>query len=73
MPRGFQLAGSGVDRLPGGPGPELRFRGSGRLFEVDSADEATFGNVKADVLERYVPGYQRGNFVGIIVNFDWPQ
>jgi HD domain len=33
----------------------------------------TFGNVKADVLERYVPGYQRGNFVDIILNSDWPE
>src|SRR3979490_1885916 len=30
--------------------------------------ETTFGNVKADVLERYVPGYKRGNFVDIILN-----
>src|ERR1700730_1595522 len=35
--------------------------------------ETTFGNVKADVLERYVPGYQRGNFVDIILNSDWPE
>ena len=35
--------------------------------------ETTFGNVKADVLERYVPGYQRGNFVDIIENSDWPE
>ena len=35
--------------------------------------ETTFGNVKADVLERFVPGYQRGNFVDIILNSDWPQ
>jgi HD superfamily phosphodiesterase len=34
--------------------------------------ETTFGNVKADVLERFVPGYQRGNFVDIIENSDWP-
>jgi HD domain-containing protein len=34
--------------------------------------DTTFGNVKADVLERYVPGYQRGNFVDIILNSDWP-
>jgi hypothetical protein len=33
--------------------------------------ETTFGNVKADVLERFVPGYQRGNFVDIIENSDW--
>jgi hypothetical protein len=35
--------------------------------------ETTFGNVKADVLERYVAGYQRGNFVDIILNSDWPE
>jgi HD domain len=35
--------------------------------------ETTFGNVKADVLERYVPGYKRGNFVDVISNSDWPE
>jgi hypothetical protein len=35
--------------------------------------ETTFGNVKADVLERYVPGYKRDNFVDIILNSDWPE
>src|SRR4030081_1244693 len=35
--------------------------------------ETTFGNVKAEVLERFVPGYQRANFVDIIENSDWPE
>jgi hypothetical protein len=35
--------------------------------------ETTFGNVKADVLERFVPGYQRGNFVDVIENSNWPE
>jgi hypothetical protein len=35
--------------------------------------ETTFGNVKADVLERFVPGYRRGNFVDIIENSAWPE
>jgi hypothetical protein len=35
--------------------------------------ETTFGNVKADVLERFVPGYLRANFVDIIENSDWPE
>ncbi|MDT5025073.1 MAG: hypothetical protein QOE61_1499 [Micromonosporaceae bacterium] len=35
--------------------------------------ETTFGNVKADVLERFVPGYQRVNFVNIIENSAWPE
>jgi hypothetical protein len=97
-----------------------QFRGSGRRFEVDSADEArrflqghgvpedsirrvwtaialhprphfernilqaftegiaprpetTSGNVKSDVLERYVPGFERGNFVDVILDSDWPE
>jgi hypothetical protein len=35
--------------------------------------ETTFGNVKADVLERFVPGYKRENFVDIIENSAWPE
>jgi hypothetical protein len=35
--------------------------------------ETTFGNVKADVLARYVPGFQRGNFVDVIEDSDWPE
>jgi hypothetical protein len=34
--------------------------------------DTTCGNVKADVLERYVPGFKRGNFVDVILNSDWP-
>ena len=35
--------------------------------------ETTFGTVNAGVLERYVPGYRRDNFVDIILNSDWPE
>jgi hypothetical protein len=35
--------------------------------------ETTFGNVKADVLARFVPGFERANFVDIIENSDWPE
>jgi hypothetical protein len=35
--------------------------------------ETTFGNVKADVLARFVPGYQRGDFVDVIENSPWPE
>jgi hypothetical protein len=35
--------------------------------------QTTFGNVKADVLERFVPGYQRANFVDIIEKSGWPE
>ncbi len=32
-----------------------------------------FGNVKADVCERFLPGYQRSNFVDIIENSPWSE
>ncbi|MEV6275242.1 HD domain-containing protein [Nocardia sp. NPDC051832] len=34
---------------------------------------STFGNVKADVLERFSPGYGRPNFVDVIEGSDWPE
>ncbi|WUD76911.1 HD domain-containing protein [Streptomyces sp. NBC_00510] len=33
----------------------------------------TFGNVKADVLERFVPGFVRGNFVDTILQSPWAE
>jgi hypothetical protein len=33
----------------------------------------TFGNVKADVLERFVPGFKRASFVDIVESSDWPE
>lgn len=33
----------------------------------------TFGNVNADVLARFVPGYVRPNFVETIERSDWPE
>ena len=35
--------------------------------------DTTFGNVKADVLERFTPGFRRANFVDIIEGSDWPE
>ena len=35
--------------------------------------ETTFGNVKADVLERFVPGFKRGNFVDVVQGSPWPE
>ncbi|MBB5937249.1 HD domain-containing protein [Streptomyces zagrosensis] len=35
--------------------------------------DTTFGNVKADVLEHFVPGFQRGDFVDVIRNSPWPE
>ncbi|MEU9607420.1 HD domain-containing protein [Streptomyces sp. NPDC048057] len=33
----------------------------------------TFGNVKADVLAHFVPGFRRGDFVEVIQGSDWPE
>ena len=35
--------------------------------------QTTFGNVNADVLERFSPGFERANFVDIIQNSAWPE
>ncbi|NEA53792.1 HD domain-containing protein [Streptomyces sp. SID13666] len=35
--------------------------------------ETTFGNVKADVLQHFVPGFERGDFVETIQNSPWPE
>ncbi|MFI9100230.1 HD domain-containing protein [Streptomyces fildesensis] len=35
--------------------------------------ETTFGNVKADVLQHFVPGFTRGDFVETIQNSPWPE
>ena len=35
--------------------------------------ETTFGTVNADVLERFVLGFERGNFVDTILESDWPE
>ncbi|MFF4243113.1 HD domain-containing protein [Streptomyces sp. NPDC001822] len=35
--------------------------------------ETTFGNVKADVLQHYVPGFERGDFVRTVLDSPWPE
>jgi HD superfamily phosphodiesterase len=35
--------------------------------------ETTFGNVNADVLEHFCPGFQRTDFVDVIKNSDWAE
>ncbi|MEU0574731.1 HD domain-containing protein [Dermacoccus nishinomiyaensis] len=40
---------------------------------IRSKPETTFGNVKADVLARYVPGFERGDFVDTILESPWPE
>jgi HD superfamily phosphodiesterase len=40
---------------------------------IKDRPETTFGNVKADVLAHFVPGFQRGDFVEVIKSNDWPE
>lgn len=40
---------------------------------IKDRPETTFGNVKADVLEHFVPGFQRGDFVEVIRGSAWPE
>ncbi|NDV10425.1 HD domain-containing protein [Rhodococcus sp. IEGM 248] len=40
---------------------------------IKDRPETTFGNVKADVLAHYVPGFVRGDFVEVIKNSAWPE
>ncbi|MFD0364276.1 HD domain-containing protein [Nocardia sp. GCM10030253] len=35
--------------------------------------QTTFGNVKADVLARFVPGFERTDFVDVIEESNWPE
>lgn len=40
---------------------------------IKDRPETAFGNVKADVLAHYVPGFVRGDFVEVIKNSDWSE
>ncbi|MFJ9680693.1 HD domain-containing protein [Streptomyces sp. NPDC101194] len=40
---------------------------------IEPKPDTTFGNVKADVLQRYVPGFERGDFVDTILDSPWPE
>jgi hypothetical protein len=56
------------------PRPDFKHRILEAFTEgIAAKPDTTFGNVKADVLERFVPGYRRGNFVDIIENSHWPE
>ena len=35
--------------------------------------DTTFGNVKADVLAHFVPGFERGDFVEVIKGSAWAE
>ncbi|MFJ5723166.1 HD domain-containing protein [Streptomyces sp. NPDC093149] len=40
---------------------------------IERKPDTTFGNVKADVLQRYTPGFERGDFVDTILDSPWPE
>jgi HD superfamily phosphodiesterase len=40
---------------------------------IKDRPETTFGNVKADVLEHFMPGFRRGDFVEVIQASHWPE
>ncbi|MEW2069277.1 HD domain-containing protein [Streptomyces sp. NPDC007346] len=40
---------------------------------IKDRPDTAFGNVKADVLAHYVPGFERGDFVEVIKGSPWPE
>ncbi|WP_031510003.1 HD domain-containing protein [Streptomyces megasporus] len=56
------------------PRPDFKNRILAAFTEgVKDRPETTFGNVKADVLAHYVPGFVRGDFVEVVRNSAWPE
>lgn len=56
------------------PRPDFKNRILAAFTEgIADRPATTFGNVKADVLEHFVPGFVRGDFVETIKNSDWPE
>lgn len=56
------------------PRPDFKNRILAAFTEgIRDRPETTFGNVKADVLAHYLPGFVRGDFVDVVKNSDWPE
>ncbi|MFF4732788.1 HD domain-containing protein [Streptomyces mirabilis] len=56
------------------PRPEFKRRILEAFTEgIKDKPQTTFGNVKADVLQHYVPGFERGDFVTTILESPWPE
>ncbi|MGW7447748.1 HD domain-containing protein [Kitasatospora sp. NPDC054795] len=56
------------------PRPDFKNRILAAFTEgVEGRPETTFGNVKADVLAHFVPGFERGDFVEVIRGSDWAE
>ncbi|MGW4824774.1 HD domain-containing protein [Streptomyces sp. NPDC004227] len=56
------------------PRPDFKNRILAAFTEgIEERPDTTFGNVKADVLAHYVPGFRRTDFVEVIKSSDWPE
>ncbi|MFE4974742.1 HD domain-containing protein [Kitasatospora sp. NPDC056651] len=56
------------------PRPDFKNRILAAFTEgVKDRPETTFGNVKADVLAHFVPGFERGDFVEVVKGSDWAE
>jgi HD superfamily phosphodiesterase len=56
------------------PRPDFKNRILAAFTEgIKDRPETTFGNVKADVLEHFVPGFERGDFVEVIKGSAWSE
>ncbi|MEU1329221.1 HD domain-containing protein [Streptomyces sp. NPDC005865] len=56
------------------PRPDFKKRILAAFTEgVRPKPQTTFGNVKADVLAHYVPGFERGDFVRTILDSPWAE
>ncbi|MFI5680059.1 HD domain-containing protein [Streptomyces cellulosae] len=56
------------------PRPDFKHQILGAFTDgIRPKPDTTFGNVKADVLEHFVPGFQRGDFVRTILESPWKE
>lgn len=79
----FDVLGMGLDAVPGEvrdavvaahPRPDFKRRILRAFTEgIEHRPDTAFGNVKADVLARFSPGFVRTDFVDVIENSAWPE
>ncbi|MGC4940869.1 HD domain-containing protein [Kribbella sp. DT2] len=77
------VLGLGLDRITAGeraeivaahPRPDFKNQILHAFTEgIKHRPATTFGTVKADVLDRFVPGFERTNFVDVILGSEWPE
>jgi hypothetical protein len=79
----LDVLGLGLDDIPteartavvaAHPRPDFKRRILRAFTEgIEHRPQTTFGNVKADVLDRFVPGFERTNFVDVIEQSGWSE